>query len=154
MADTQVAEMWPVPKFHFVVNVDGTEIAFQEISGLDQETDIIEYRDGDNPVFSTIKQPGLVKFTNIVCKKGIYQGDARLTDLFQALIKDKARYHNQARMEIKIQLLDELAAPVITWTARNAFPVKLQGTDLKSDASEVSIETIEFAIEGLEAEYA
>ncbi|MFK7908712.1 MAG: phage tail protein [Chitinophagales bacterium] len=154
MADTQVAEMWPVPKFHFSVDVDGTVIAFQEVSGLDQETDIIEYRDGDSAIFSTIKQPGLVKFTNITCKKGVYQGDARLTDLFQALINDKARYHNQARMELKIQLLDELGSPVITWTARNCFPVKLQGTDLKSDASEVSIETIEFAIEGLSAEYA
>jgi phage tail-like protein len=46
-------------------------------------------------------------------------------------------------------LLNESHAPVITWKAEGAFPVKVQASDLKSDGNEVAIETIELAHEGL-----
>ena len=35
------------------------EIAFKEVSGLDAEAQIIEYRHGNSPQFSTIKMPGI-----------------------------------------------------------------------------------------------
>jgi phage tail-like protein len=38
---------------------------------------------------------------------------------------------------------------VIVWKVKNAWPVKLQSADLKSDANEVAIETLELAHEGL-----
>jgi phage tail-like protein len=37
----------------------------------------------------------------------------------------------------------------MTWKAKNAFPVKVQASDLKSDGNEVAIETLEIAHEGL-----
>jgi len=55
-------DIWPVAKFYFLVSIKGKhyegEIGFQEVSGLDQETDIMEYRHGDSPSFGTIKKPG------------------------------------------------------------------------------------------------
>jgi len=35
------------------------------------------------------------------------------------------------------------------WTLGNAFPVKITGTDLKSDGNEVAVETLELAYETL-----
>jgi len=35
----------------------------------------------------------------------------------------------------------------------NAFPIKVSGPDLKSDANEIAIESIELAHEGFEVEY-
>jgi len=35
----------------------------------------------------------------------------------------------------------------MTWTLNNAWPTKIQGTDLKADGNEAAIETIELAFE-------
>lgn len=46
---------WPMPKFRFEVDL-GTEmksVAFQEISGMDFETQVIEYRHSNSKLFST-----------------------------------------------------------------------------------------------------
>jgi phage tail-like protein len=40
----------------------------------------------------------------------------------------------------------------MTWKLANAWPTKITGTDLKSDASEVAVETLELAHEGLTIE--
>ncbi|MFK7908713.1 MAG: phage tail protein [Chitinophagales bacterium] len=153
MADTQVAELWPVAKHYYVLNIDGTEIAFQEVTGLGQDIELIEFRDGDNKQFSNKKQPGLNGPTDVVCKKGTYQGDSRITELFQALVKDKARYRNLPRLEMTVQLLDEMGSPVITWQIQDGYPLKYEGSDLKSDASEIAIETLTITCQGMEATY-
>ncbi|GAB7215209.1 phage tail protein [Dickeya oryzae] len=77
MADdgsAQSSTVWPMPKFHFEVKWDGGAGAsmvasFQEITGLDIEAQIIEYRAGNSPVFSTIKMPGIIKSGNVTLKK-------------------------------------------------------------------------------------
>jgi phage tail-like protein len=38
---------------------------------------------------------------------------------------------------------------VAAWSATNGFPVKVTAPDLKSDANEIAVETIEIAHEGL-----
>ena len=45
---------WPRPKFHFVVDIAGvgTNLRFQEVSGLDAESQPIEYRAGSSPSFA------------------------------------------------------------------------------------------------------
>ena len=40
----------------------------------------------------------------------------------------------------------------MTWTATNAFPVKIEGPGLKATGNEVAIESIEIAHEGLSIE--
>jgi phage tail-like protein len=146
--DSLNVDKWPVAKFYFLVSIKGGDyegdISFQEVSGLDQETDVIEYRHGDSPNFGTIKKPGLIKNTNVVCRKGIFPKDGRLVDMFNNLKANKID-----RMTVTIKLQDENGNPMMIWELAKAFPVKLQGTDLKSDSSEVAIETIEFAHEGL-----
>ena len=55
MAGEAQDNIWPLPKFYFKVEVDGGITAsFQEVSGLDTETDVTEYRHGDSPDFTSI----------------------------------------------------------------------------------------------------
>ena len=61
MAGEKQEAPWPVPKFHFTVKIGDSEMSFQEVSGLDTEADVIEYRAGNSPQFSTVKMPGLKK---------------------------------------------------------------------------------------------
>jgi phage tail-like protein len=48
--------------------------------------------------------------------------------------------------------LNENYEPVMTWKVRNAWPVKLDGPALKANGSEVAIETLELAHEGITIE--
>ena len=62
MAGEAQDNVWPLPSFYFKVELGSLgEIAFKEVSGLDMEAQVIEYRHGNSPVFSNIKMPGLKK---------------------------------------------------------------------------------------------
>lgn len=147
MADdgsAQSTSVWPMPKFHFQVKWDAAVMQFQEVSGLDTETQIIEYRAGDNPIFSTIKMPGIMKSSNVTMKKGVYKSDNKFWDWYNQI-----KMNTIKRIPVIISLLDEAGAPTMVWTLSNAWPTKITATDLKSDGNEVAIETIEIAHEGL-----
>jgi len=74
-----MATKYPLPVFHFRVEWGGTSISFSEVSGLNMETQVIEYRDGLSPDYSTVKMPGMQKYGNITLKRGAMQGDNEFT---------------------------------------------------------------------------
>jgi phage tail-like protein len=135
---------YPLPKFHFQVQWGGERIGFTEVTGLDIQVEAIEYREGSSPVYSKIKMPGMHKFSNLTLKRGTMKGDSDFYKWINTTSLTKVE-----RRDIIISLLDETHAPVMTWKAINAFAIKVQASDLKSDGNEVAIETIELAHEGL-----
>ena len=144
---------YPIPKFHFQVEWgESFRIGFTEVSGLDFETEVIEYREGNSKKYNKTKQPGLTKFANITLKRGTFEGDFdyykewRKTYFFQEGNKTASQY----RRTVTIKLLNESHEAIITWKLQNAWPSKVQSTDLKADANEVAIETMELVHEGLE----
>ena len=56
---------YPMPRFFFRVSWGETEIAFSEVTGLVVETEVIEYRHGNNKEHHKMKMPGMQKFGNI-----------------------------------------------------------------------------------------
>ena len=148
MADFE--DQWPIAKFHFRVTIDGEQVSFQEVSGLEANTEVIEYRHGDSEVFSPIKMSGLVKTSNLVLKKGVFESDDRMLELFNKIYEKDYYTTEDSRMDILVELLDETGETTMAWNITRAFPIKLTGTDMKSDANEVAIESVEFAYEGIE----
>ena len=140
-------QQYPLPVFHFTVQWGGTRVGFSEVTGLTQENQAIEYRDGSFPEYSSIKMPGLRKFSNIVMKRGVIKSD---NDFFKWL--STVKLNTVERRDLTISLLDEAHNPVMTWRALNAFPVKVEGPQLKASGNEVAIEAIELAHEGLEVQ--
>ncbi len=60
----------PYGQFNFLIEIDGiTRAGFSEVSGLTTDTNVIEYREGDE-VTTVRKLAGLIKYTNIVLKRG------------------------------------------------------------------------------------
>ena len=135
-----------LPNFHFSVEFgsSGYIASFQEVSGLDMESETIEYRHGDSPVFSNIKMPGLRKFGNVMLKKVLFVSDNKFWDWYS-----KIKMNTIERLTVTIKMLDEEGIPTMTWTLKNAWPTKISGSDLKSDSDEVAIESIELVHEGI-----
>ena len=138
---------YPIPKFHFRVEWGGTNIGFSEVSGLNIENKVIEYRDGVSPEYSKIKMPGMREYSNITMKRGVFKGD---NEFFKWL--NTISLNTVDRRDITISLLNEKHEPVVVWKVHNAFPIKVQSTDLKADGSEVAVEQLDLAHEGLSIE--
>lgn len=138
--------LWPLPKFYFKVSLgsQGSTATFQEVSGLETETQAIEYRHGESKQFSTIKMPEIAEIGNVTLKKGIFVNDNIFWKWFDAI-----KMNTLIREKVIIQLIDESGKPTMTWTLANAWSVRITGTDLKSDNIEVAVETLEIAHESL-----
>lgn len=138
---------YPLPQFHFQVEWGGQRLGFSEVSGLDIEVQVIEYREGISPEYSALKMPGMKKYNNITLKRGIVPKD---NEFFEWL--NTASLNQVERRDIVIRLLNENHEPVMVWKAINAFPVKYEGPQLNATANEVAIETLELTHEGLTVE--
>lgn len=92
------------------------------------------------------------KFTHVTLKRGTFEGNFeyykewRKTVYFQEGNQTGSKY----RRTVTLKLLNENHEPIITWKLLNAWPSKIQSTDMKADANEVAIETMELVHEGLE----
>lgn len=135
---------YPLVKFHFQVDWGGTKIGFTEVSGLDVETEVVEYRQGASKEYSKIKMPGMQKFSNITLKRGTFASD---NEYFQWW--NTVKLNTIERRDVTIKLLNEEHNPVVIWKVKNAWPTKIQSTDLKADGNEVAIESMELVHEGL-----
>ncbi len=146
MAGEVQDNVWPLPKFYFTVTLgDDDSINFQEADGLESETQIIEYRHGNSPIFYPIKMPGLGRVGNVTLRKGIFVNDQRFWDWYAEI-----KMNTIERRTVVVSLLDEEGTPKMTWTLNNAWPTKITGTDLKSEGNEVAVESLEVAFETLE----
>ena len=137
---------WPLPKFRFEVDL-GDElkgVTFQEVSGLDAENEIIEYRHGDSSIFSTIKMPDLGKVGNVTMKRGVFINDNTFWDWHSEIKTNTIK-----RRTVLIKLLDESGEVTMQWQLNNAWPTKITSTDLISDGNEVAVDTLEIAHESL-----
>ena len=119
-------------------------MAFQEVSGMDVENQIIEYRKSNSPLFSTEKMPGITKYGNITMKRGIFVNDNTFWNWHAEITMNKIK-----KRTVLIKLLDEQGKVTMLWTLNNAWPTKITSTDLKSDGNEVAVDTIEIAHEQL-----
>jgi phage tail-like protein len=135
---------YPLPKFHFQVEWGGTKIGFSEITGLDMEIEVIEYRDGASREYNKLRMPGMHKFSNITMKRGVFKSD---NDFFEWW--NTVQLNTIQRRDITISLLNENHEPVMVWKAKNTWPAKITSTDLKADGNETAIEAIELVHEGL-----
>ena len=137
---------WPMPKFHFRVDL-GDEfkgIAFQEVSGLDTEAQIIEYRKSDSPEFAANKIPGIANHGNVTLKRGIFVYNDAFRDWMSEITMNTIK-----RQTLTIKLLDENGKSAMQWQLNNAWPTKITGTDINSNGDEVAVESLEIAHDGI-----
>ena len=140
---------YPPVGFHFRVDVvdlpsSAHDIRFTEVSGLSVELGGEEVAEGGENRFAQ-RYPTRAKYPELVLKRGITKGD---NEFFKWL--STVKLNTVERRNLVISLLNEEHQPVMVWKIMNAFPVKVEGPQLKAAGNEVAIETIEVAHEGLE----
>ena len=94
-------------------------------------------------VQTPMKIPGLKKYGNITLKQGLADSTV-LYDWIIAGVNGAVQ-----RKTITITLLDEEEAPAASWQVINAWPTKYTAPDFNATSSEVAIETLEIAHEGM-----
>jgi phage tail-like protein len=151
----------PYAAFNFVVSHDSVQIgAFMEVSGLDSENAVIEYREGADQTAATAgafvrKQPGLERYPNVTLRRGI-AGDLNLWNNLRKPIRDAvagprlATTINPATPSIKIDLQDETHTTVQSWTLQNVWVSKLTGPSLNAKGNEIAIESVEVVCERID----
>ena len=133
----------PFRTFSFRVELAGLAVAaFTEVSGLESEAEVIEYREGGDG--RVRKLAGLRKYTNIVLKRGLTQ-DAELWNWHRDVLEGNVNRRNGS-----VILLDAYGQEAVRWNFWNAWPCKWQGPHLNARSNDVAIETLELAHEGLE----
>ena len=144
-AQSGTTQAWPLPSFYFKVSVtDVGDISCSEVSGLETEYDMIEYRAGDSPVFTKQKMPGMRKASDVTLKKGIFKDDKAMWDWINSI-----KLNTIKRATVTISLLDESGKPVKTWELTNAWPKKITVEGFKADGNTAAIETLILAHEGV-----
>ena len=142
--DNTRGSTWPMPKFRFEVDLapDLKGVAFQEVSGMDLDPQIVNYKHSNIAPVSTIKMPGIVKYGNVTLKRGVFVNDNTFWNW-----RNQVSMNTIAGVTVLIKLLNESGNVTMQWELLNAWPTKITGTDLKSDGNEVAVDTIEIAHE-------
>lgn len=135
---------YPLTGFHFTVkwSDDDENVSFSEVSGLSVSTTPIEYREGANKEYTTFKMPGLKKYDNVTLKRGSMATDNGFYEWFNTIANNTVERRN-----ITISLLNETHEPVVTWSLKNAFPIKYDGGSLNASDGQVLVESVELAYE-------
>jgi phage tail-like protein len=115
---------------------------FSECSGLEMSLDVEEYREGGNNG-TVLKLPTRIKPTNLKFKTGV-----ALRDDLWAWLYGFAEGQVQRRDGV-VTLLDQQKVPVKVWSFRRGLPVRWSGPTLNAAQSQVAIQELEIAHEGL-----
>ena len=135
----------PYRGYNFRVEIDGvTKAAFREASGLTFETDVVEYREGNDRHLNVTKVAGLRKYSNITLKRGI-TADMQLWKWYSQIINGDAPLRDGA-----IVLTDEMQNDKLRWSFKNGSICKFEGPTFNATANDVAVEMIEIRVDRVE----
>jgi len=144
----------PYGVFNYLVNLgDGSEGevhgGFSEVSGLNAEVTVAEYRNGNAPVNYVSKIPAINKSGDVTLKRGVIGAENIYTWLDQIRAGDVTAKRN---VEIKLKSEDPTSeTAVLTWKLINAMPIKWTGPSLTAKGgSDVAMEEIVLSVELIE----
>lgn len=134
----------PYGNYYFVLELDNTEVGhFMECSGLKSAAQVFEIEEGGLNG-RTHKRPGQSRWENVVLRYAT-NTSMRLLEWRDKFIQDQF----SERLDGSITLMNNSGQPVRRWSFKNAWPVSWEGPTLKAGESELAIETLEIAHEGL-----
>lgn len=120
------------------------EGAFSEVTGLEASMEPKVIKEG-GANYGAHQRAGQVSFATVVLKRGITATED-LWKWWQLFASTGAYAH---RMTVRVTLQDIGGEPVLRWRLERAMPVKFKAADLNARGTEVGIEELHLAHEGL-----
>jgi phage tail-like protein len=124
-------------------DVPGCSGAFSECSGLEATMEPKVIKEGGRN-YGAAQRAGPVSFSNVVLKRGMTT-TRDLWTWFELVSRGAYAY----RLAAVITMLDIGGSPVLRWQLEKALAVKFKAADLSAQATEVGIEELHLAHEGL-----
>ena len=118
--------------------------AFRECTGLGSENEIVEYKGTVDGKPTISKQPGRLKWNNIVLKRGITDS----LDMWKWRQTVEQGDMASARKNGTITMFSPKGEAVAKWDFVNAWPSKITGPTANAANNEVGIEEMEITHEG------
>ena len=142
----------PYGVFNFKLEFDnGITASFSEVSGLDSEQGIIDYRTGEDDTVMR-KIPGVRKHSPVVCKRGhIGTGDLWAWRA-QVMAGIGNADDSEGKATVTVHLLNEKRESVVAWKLVKAWPSKWVAPALAASKNETAVETLELVHEGISQE--
>jgi len=140
---------YPLPVYAYKVEIDGKDVAFSEVSGLDishETTTYKESRTDGNPGLKVFHMPAQGTPANLTLKKGVVR--QKSVKLFFEWI-NSIKLNQVQKKDIVIRLCDEGGKAVVSWLVPNAFPTKLQAPTFDATSNDVAIESMEVLGDGV-----
>jgi len=138
---------YPPVGFYFSVAISGIsdsdDASFQEVSGLTAEMGVEEITEGGENRFK-YRVPTPPKYGNLVLKRGMVTPNSALATWCLSTIGSGLTQKMQPKT-ISVKLLDVGAKILAQWDFQNAWPVKVNISDFKSQENAIVVETMEFA---------
>ncbi len=145
----------PYSAFNYLVNLgDGTEGdvqgGFSEVSGLNAEVTVAEYRNGNATTNYVSKLPAIHKSGDVTLKRGVIGHN----NLYIWLDGVRTGNLEEAKRSVFVKLKAENPAneeAVVTWKLVNAMPIKWTGPTLTAKGgSDVAMEELVLSVEHIE----
>jgi phage tail-like protein len=118
--------------------------AFAECTGLEATMEPKVIKEGGND-YGAIQRAGPVTFATVILKRGVTTSRDLWTWFDLATAQGKFAH----RMDVTIHVRNRAETPLISWKLSRAMPVKFKAADLNARATEVGIEELHLAHEGL-----
>lgn len=134
----------PFPSFRFTISFDDLPPGgFTDCAGLQMETEVQDYMEGGLNTH-TWKFASRTKQSPLVLKRGIV--NKVLWDWFHDISIGKMKFRNAT-----ITVFDhDGTTQVLEYQVLQAFPTKWVSSELSASQSNMAVETVEFAHQGLE----
>jgi phage tail-like protein len=134
----------PYLSYNFLVEIEGLIVGgFNEVRGLQVETEVKEYREGGRNEYIH-KLAGPTRYpANLTLKHGLIDIET-LWSWHQDVVQGTIERKNGT-----IYLLDQQRLPAMWWDFTEAYPVKWSGPDLNAASGNVATETVELAHKGI-----
>jgi len=147
MADNQsdINEKNPILSYRYFATIEGKEVPFSEISGLNMDYETAEYKEACEKFITTLHQLGQRNAPTIIMKRGIFKKQLALFNWF-----NDAGTENFKKKQVVITLKDNDGNAIMTWNLENAFCTKFEGPGLDAASNEAAFQTIELKAEGIE----
>ena len=143
----------PYSAFNFLVELgegDSTEVkaGFAEVSGLNAEVTLAEYRNGNENTNYVRKVPGIHKSGDVTFKRGVI-GEQNLWDWLNIVRSGDVA---NAKRTVVVNLQNEDRSEIaVSWKLINAFPLKWTGPSLNAKGGgDVAMEELVLAVETIE----